>query len=827
MSSSTFNLRFKFITGLVLFAIALGLCISVIMYFHFNSIMESEISQRSRMLLAQSNAIQDYVKNQLRPEMFDILPQGRFVLKAMSSSYISRQIMAQLNIQDTSGYYYRRVSVKPRNPEFGADDFERDLIRMFNENRQLKIWESNTLVNGRNYHMVSRPVVFGDTCMQCHGDPKDAPRELIDIYGETNGFHYTPGDVSGVVVAGFPVDMIRTPVMNLTVQYLSLYLCGIILFAGLISLFFDRLVMKKLHELTRIFKTRFSGDQEQVIIRRLSRKGEIEGLIEGVDELAVCLSTARAELLGYAQDLEKRVEKRTRKLHVESERHLADVRLFVNLLSGFVRMHRPLDLISNVIEHVGKRFNAAQVVYYCIVISENHYAWKPDRPVRTLEPHIRDLLWHDQVLFEDNAFYIPVKSPESHWGILSILWETCPEKEDLDPAVLLALGHQMAILIENLQALSNIRFQNDMLQSIFEGIQDPLLLIDSDCHIIIANKGCGQILSGEDKSCQEKELKQLLGQPFKEGQAQNLLDAVQNLEKPVAAEAKTPDGRFLSIGLYPLPRQDQLGLRLVVYIRDITPEKKMIERMQQTERLSAIGKMAAGIAHEINNPLGVIQLYVDLIKDAVDNPEVLDDIGVISKHTRSVQKVIQNLLNLSRPKQVITGRCDINAVVVGVAEVFQAQGASKQICITLDLQDNLPDIMCDAAILEQILTNLWLNAFDALDEKNGKIHISTWLAGENQVKFAMEDDGQGIPENVISHIFDPFYTTKEIGKGTGLGLSVVYGFIRELGGRIDVKSNHTTCFTLSFPIAFGENKEDPDPAELDRGNAGNGLGQSV
>lgn len=800
MDSSAFNLRFKFITGLVLFALALGLCISVIMYFHFNSILESEISQRSRMLLAQSNAIQDYVKTILRPEMFNELPEGRFILKAMSSSYISREIMDRMNLLDTQKYHYRRVSIKPRNPFSRADDFEKGLIELFIRNKELQIWEDNTMVADKEYHMVARPVIFTASCMQCHGDPKDAPEELIRIYGDTNGFHYSEGDTAGVVVAGFPVDMIKTPAMELTLHYLSLYLLGILFFAGLISLFFDRLVMKNLQALTRIFKTRFSGEQEQGIIKRLGQKGEIEGLIEGVDELAICLSNARNELLGYAQNLEKRVEERTLKLHTESERHLSDVHLFVSLLSGFSGMKNTLALITNVLESVGRRFNASQVVYYCTVASENYYSWKKDQAVKILGKNARELLWKDQVLYENNELFIPIKSPESHWGILCISWISRPDEQDLDPVVLLALGHQMAILIENIQAFSNIRFQNDMLQSIFDGISDPLLLIDLDCHIIIANKGCNRILRDANRNLQEKELKELLCQTSGSDLPGSLLEVVIKKETPVNHEIKTRDNRHFSIDLYPLPRPDQAGLKIVVYIRDITLEKQMIERMQQTERLSAIGKLAAGIAHEINNPLGVIQCYIDLVKDAVTDKDIHDDIDIISKHTQSVKKVIQNLLNLSRPKQVISGRCNINAVVTSVLEVFKAQGASKNISFSFDLAEDLPDIKCDAAILEQILTNLWLNAFDALNEEDGRINISTRLSPLNQVVFCIEDNGQGIQAEEISQIFDPFYTTKEIGKGTGLGLSVVYGFINELGGQIDVQSDDTTRFSVSFPV---------------------------
>lgn len=510
MGLLSFSLRLKFISGLVLFALALGICISIIMYFHFNEIMQSEISQRSRMLLAQSNAIQNYVKTVLRPEMFNTLPEGRFVLKAMSSSYISRQIMARLNVDDTSFYHYRRVSIKPRNPDSAPNAFERDLIAIFNKDQTLKIWEENTLVGDEEYHLVARPVTFTTSCMQCHGDPENAPEELKQIYGSKNGFHYRDGEVGGVVVAGFPVDMIKSPVQDVTMQYLSLYFSGILIFAVLISLFFDRLVMKNLHSLTGIFKSRFSGDQEQGIIDKLKEKDEIEGLIEGVDELALCLSNARDELEDYALNLENRVKERTRELNFKAEKHRGDVRLFVRILSGSGRSMDTHQLILNLLDNVGKRYNADQVVYHCMVVSEKSYQWQKDARAPELTQEIRDLLWKDKVLFDKNHLFIPVKSPESHWGILSISWLDSPIYDDLDSAILIALGQQVAILIENIQAFSNIRFQNAMLQSIFEGISDPLILIDADGHIIIANTGSTRILTDGDKKEQEAQLKNFL-----------------------------------------------------------------------------------------------------------------------------------------------------------------------------------------------------------------------------------------------------------------------------------------------------------------------------
>ncbi len=795
------NLRLKFIIGLMIFALALGLCITTIIYFHFNSIMKSEISERSKLLLAMSNAVQDYVRTDLRPIMFKTLPKDRFILQAMSSSYISNHIMDRLNVRSGSKYYYRRVAINPRDPKSKANPFETKLIRLFNKNKKMKIWENDIKVGCKEYHLIARPVIYVKSCMQCHGMPKNAPEELINMYGDKNGFFHKTDEVGAVVVAGFPVDMIKKPVINVTLNYLGFYLLGIMMFAGLISLFFDRLVMKNLHELTQIFRTRFTGDKEQTIINRLGEKDEIEGLIEGVDELAICLSDARNELENYALNLEQRVKERSLQLHADAKQHLLDVHLFVSLLANFSSSQNSKQLIHNVIKSVGKRFNADQVIYYCLVSSKNYYSWKKDPKITRPEKRIQNLLWKDEVLFEDTNLYIPVKSPENYWGILCISWTLPPIIENFDTVFLLAIGHQMAILVENIQAFSNMQFQNDMLQSIFEGISDPLILIDINYHIIIANQGSKHILTDTNSKDKEKQLKQFLCQDSLSDNGCTLLDQVIKKKKPVSDEIKTSDNRYFAIDLYPLPQQEQFNLKIVVYARDITMEKQIVERMQQTERLSAIGKIAAGIAHEINNPLGIIQCYTDLVKDVVDEEEALNDLDVISKHTKSVQKIIQNLLNLSRPKKIISGKCNINNVIINNLEVFNAQGSSKNIFLSSELEDNLPDIKCDTAILEQILTNLCLNAFDALNERGGKINISTKLYAEKEVVLCVEDNGPGIPENIIPHIFDPFYTTKEVGKGTGLGLSVIYGFINELGGHIEAKCDTTTRFYVSFPIA--------------------------
>ncbi len=474
--------------------------------------------------------------------------------------------------------------------------------------------------------------------------------------------------------------------------------------------------------------------------------------------------------------------------------------MFVNLLTGFGGALTIPQLLAALLESVGIRYQAQEVVYYCLVASENHYAWKSETQKLKLPSEARNLIWKNDILFQERKLFIPVKSPESHWGILCLIWEKDPHPEDLDAEVLLALGQQVAVLIENIHVFSGIRYQHDMLQSVFEGISDPLLLIDEECHIIISNRAGHEILGSGKKEEQEAALRTFLCTDVSDSPECSLLIHVARTGQPVSEEIQTLDDRYYDIDLYPLPRRNQARLQIVVYARNITQEKLMAERMHQAERLGAIGKLAAGVAHEINNPLGVIQCYTDLVKDAVTDREILSDIEIISKHTKAAQKVVQDLLALSRPKKTIAGTCDLNQVITRALDLFKAQAMARNIHVHTHLTENIPQVKCDGAVLEQILTNLWLNAVDALQESGDTITIETYAAEKHQVVLRFSDNGPGISDIIRDRIFDPFYTTKAVGKGTGLGLSIVYGFVSELNGRIVVDTGEQTRFDIFLPV---------------------------
>ena len=220
----------------------------------------------------------------------------------------------------------------------------------------------------------------------------------------------------------------------------------------------------------------------------------------------------------------------------------------------------------------------------------------------------------------------------------------------------------------------------------------------------------------------------------------------------------------------------------------------ILNEVGHTNRLVTIGKLAAGVAHEINNPLAVIDQKAGLIGDLL---EFTDDFKHKEKFKVSLEgihssvdrcKVITHrLLGFARKMDRVNEQIDINNLVKEVTRFLEKEALFSHILFIMDLQQDLPDIESDRGQLQQIFLNIISNSIDAIG-KNGAINISTSLTEKEKILVVIKDNGPGIKPHVMEHIFDPFFTTKETGKGTGLGLSITYGLVKSLGGDIKVHS---------------------------------------
>lgn len=237
--------------------------------------------------------------------------------------------------------------------------------------------------------------------------------------------------------------------------------------------------------------------------------------------------------------------------------------------------------------------------------------------------------------------------------------------------------------------------------------------------------------------------------------------------------------------------------------KDIDQRKMMEHQMSQADKLASIGQFSSGIAHEINNPLGIILGYTQLLMRG-ENPESekYQDLKTIEKHVRTCKSIVEDLLNFaqtSKPSQEVVR---LNDVIEDVVSFIQQHSKLEKIQIIRDYDQSLPSMFLDEKKIRQVIMNLTMNARHAVG-KNGTILISTRnCSDDKQVIIEVRDTGYGIEQKNLSRIFDPFFTTKPTGEGTGLGLSVGYGIIKNHGGDIFVKSEpgQETTFTVVLPI---------------------------
>jgi hypothetical protein len=252
----------------------------------------------------------------------------------------------------------------------------------------------------------------------------------------------------------------------------------------------------------------------------------------------------------------------------------------------------------------------------------------------------------------------------------------------------------------------------------------------------------------------------------------------------------------------------------IVVVEDISARVQLEEQLQISEKMASIGLLAAGVAHEVNTPLTGISSFVQMLMQGTepDDPkaQVLEK---IERQTFRAAKIVNGLLNLARPAQVDRGPVDVNAVINDVLSLLEHQLRTGRIQVRKELTAAPPIILGIEYKLQQVFLNLFLNARDAMP-KGGWLTIVTRPSGDSAT-IEVADTGSGIPVDQLSRIYDPFFTTKDIGKGTGLGLSITYGIVQEHGGSISCDSSpgQGTRFTLSLPLVSRSSAETPMPRQ--------------
>lgn len=261
---------------------------------------------------------------------------------------------------------------------------------------------------------------------------------------------------------------------------------------------------------------------------------------------------------------------------------------------------------------------------------------------------------------------------------------------------------------------------------------------------------------------------------------------------------------------------DLMAMTLKKRMEDL---KTLQERMIQSQKLESLGQLAAGVAHELNTPLGIVLGYTQLmLQDFSAESEYHEWLKIQEKHLRICKRIVSDLLRFSRTTETDKKALDLNYILDQVLSVVEHTFGMEKISLEREFTTGLPLIFGDQEKLQQVFLNLLNNAYDAIGS-DGRVIVATRHDGEKEeVVVSVADTGSGIPPDALPKIFDPFFTTKPVGKGTGLGLSVTFGIIRDHGGHIEVQSRvHSaggeatylqdgfgqergTVFTLHFPV---------------------------
>jgi hypothetical protein len=385
-----------------------------------------------------------------------------------------------------------------------------------------------------------------------------------------------------------------------------------------------------------------------------------------------------------------------------------------------------------------------------------------------------------------------------------------------DVEILRTVSGYVAVAIENSllyqeqqERAAELELLKEFNESIVESINIGLLAVDLDGRVTRCNSALEQMLGITRDESIGLLVEDLFAEDFSEtlrqvlGKAGWKLTELRHIYKLHTA-TRTGRSLVLNIALAPLQADSQGRTGALVVLEDVTARMRLEEQLQQREKLSSIGLLAAGVAHEVNTPLTGVSSYTQMLLGML--PETDPKHALLQKVRRQADRasnIVNNLLNFSRTGSATEfNSLDVHRVLDDTLQLLEPQLRSSQIELLREYDEELPQAFGNAGKLQQVFTNLLLNARDALPA-GGRITLRTLVKDDDTLAIEISDTGIGIAPENVAKIYDPFFTTKGVGRGTGLGLAVTYGIVQEHSGHITVESmpGHGTTFRITLPTA--------------------------
>lgn len=345
------------------------------------------------------------------------------------------------------------------------------------------------------------------------------------------------------------------------------------------------------------------------------------------------------------------------------------------------------------------------------------------------------------------------------------------------------------------------------LRALFDHLPVALYIVDQEYRLGAVNKSrakragsnspkslvgqlCYQALFKRDLPCQDCRVKETL-------------QAGVSTDRSERRHTGEEDITEWEISTYPILDENERVVQTILFEQDVTDRRRLESILTQSEKLAAIGQLAAGVAHEINNPLTAIIANAQILhRELPAGSDLQESVDLIARAGARAAQVVRNLLDFARKEEYHLGLTDLNETLERALELVQHELLSRGVRMEFSPDPDLPPILASQDHLQSVWLNLLLNAIDSLDKTPGEIKIATRRIGR-EIHISVRDNGKGIPPDRLTRIFEPFYTTKAAGRGTGLGLSVSHRIVKQHGGRISVESHPGTgsSFTVILPAS--------------------------
>ncbi len=358
--------------------------------------------------------------------------------------------------------------------------------------------------------------------------------------------------------------------------------------------------------------------------------------------------------------------------------------------------------------------------------------------------------------------------------------------------------------------LAHVEDTRGLLSGIVDDAADAILLLDSEARIRLWNRGAEETFGYSAAEAVGQAYDLLL--PPGAGLEESLTGefAAAGTVRDLRTQRRRKDGEILEVSLTrSRVRGGGTGASgSVEILRDVTRQRELERELIRTEKMAAVGKIASKVVHEIRNPLGSINLNVDLLLDGIGDGESPEEreareiLQTIKRETRRLSQITEEYLQFSRMPQPTGKEEDLNAVLLELADFLRPELRRSGIRLVLNLDDRKPKVACDSRLLRQVILNLIRNAMDVVPVQSGQVSIVS-VSERDGARIEIDDNGTGIPPEVQARIFEPFFTTKQ--EGTGLGLAVVRQIVEEHNGTISCQSipGKGTTFRIWLPRGSG------------------------